>query len=446
MRCPKCQYVGFEPSPRCRNCGYDFAFSGDDLSTMAMTSDAVGRDALAEFDLDILDRATADNAPPPSVGFDLDTLLAQGRSQAAAEFRPSAPRTASAVATPPAEDVLRIVAEERSVSAPVAAAAEPVVMRMEIQVPAAVAIAPPRAPEAPRASASVRQAPAAPVTTELPLFMQVMSEAVAERSAGASPLLGGPADPAMMATPAGEMADVEEIDDRPLVQVPAVLRQPLAVRRNTPDPGRLRTKYARATAKADASVAGDLLQGIDVADGAAAPVSRDEVNVMPTTAPVAPALRMSAEPTPQSLPAGWLQGVSASKRMTAAAVDGVLLGSLNVAIVWFTMSVCGISLSQARSLPLVPVGLFVLLLNTGYLVLFTAACGQTIGKMAAGIRVVGTTTGAVINDRISIGQALVRSVGAIASCVPLGIGFWFSLMGDGRALHDRFAHTRVVRA
>jgi len=25
MRCPKCQYVGFEPSPRCKNCGYDLS-------------------------------------------------------------------------------------------------------------------------------------------------------------------------------------------------------------------------------------------------------------------------------------------------------------------------------------------------------------------------------------------------------------------------------------
>jgi len=317
---------------------------------------------------------------------------------------------------------------------------------MEIQVPTAVAIAPPRVPAPDRAAAPVRQAPAAPVTTELPLFMQVMSEAVAERPAAASSLSTAPTDAGGMATSSGEMADIEEIDDRPLVQVPAVLRQPLAVRRNTPDPGRLRTKYARVAAKADASAAGDLLQGIDVAESAATAVGRDDSSAMPATAPVAPALRMSDEPTPQSLPAGWLQGVSASKRMTAAALDVVLLGSLNVAIVWFTMSVCGISLSQIRSLPLVPVGLFVLLINAGYLVLFTAACGQTIGKMAAGIRVVGTTTGAVINDRISIGQSLVRSVGAIASCVPLGIGFWFSMIGDGRALYDRFAHTRVVRA
>jgi uncharacterized RDD family membrane protein YckC len=27
MKCPKCGYLGFEPTDRCRNCGYDFSFS-----------------------------------------------------------------------------------------------------------------------------------------------------------------------------------------------------------------------------------------------------------------------------------------------------------------------------------------------------------------------------------------------------------------------------------
>src|SRR5262245_15778812 len=27
MKCPKCGYVGFEPTDRCRHCGYDFALS-----------------------------------------------------------------------------------------------------------------------------------------------------------------------------------------------------------------------------------------------------------------------------------------------------------------------------------------------------------------------------------------------------------------------------------
>jgi uncharacterized RDD family membrane protein YckC len=108
------------------------------------------------------------------------------------------------------------------------------------------------------------------------------------------------------------------------------------------------------------------------------------------------------------------------------------------------LSVCGLAPEQANLLPIAPLLLFFLLLDAGYLVLFTAACGQTLGKMAAGIRVVGTTTGAVINDRITIAQALMRSLGSIASMVPLGAGFWFALVGDRRAVHDRLAHTRVV--
>ena len=27
MKCPKCGYVGFEETPRCRHCGYDFSFA-----------------------------------------------------------------------------------------------------------------------------------------------------------------------------------------------------------------------------------------------------------------------------------------------------------------------------------------------------------------------------------------------------------------------------------
>ena len=29
MKCPKCSYIGFEESDRCRNCGYEFALSDE---------------------------------------------------------------------------------------------------------------------------------------------------------------------------------------------------------------------------------------------------------------------------------------------------------------------------------------------------------------------------------------------------------------------------------
>jgi uncharacterized RDD family membrane protein YckC len=43
-------------------------------------------------------------------------------------------------------------------------------------------------------------------------------------------------------------------------------------------------------------------------------------------------------------------------------------------------------------------------------------------------------------------QAAYRSVLALPSVLALGAGFLPALVGDERALHDRLAHTRVVRA
>ena len=47
---------------------------------------------------------------------------------------------------------------------------------------------------------------------------------------------------------------------------------------------------------------------------------------------------------------------------------------------------CGLEFAELAVLPVVPFAAFLLLLNGGYVAAFTAAGGQTIGKMAAGIR------------------------------------------------------------
>ncbi len=60
-------------------------------------------------------------------------------------------------------------------------------------------------------------------------------------------------------------------------------------------------------------------------------------------------------------------------------LDGVVL--------YFTLQMCGLGLSQLALLPKTPLAGFLLLLNGGYLAAFTAG-GQTIGKMAVGLRVV----------------------------------------------------------
>jgi uncharacterized RDD family membrane protein YckC len=126
-------------------------------------------------------------------------------------------------------------------------------------------------------------------------------------------------------------------------------------------------------------------------------------------------------------------------------VDVLLLLALNAAVVWFTLDVCALPLSQLLQLPPLPMAAFLLLLDGGYLVLFTAACGQTLGKMAAGIRVVGAPDETLPSGEMSFAQVAGRELAAMLSVAPLGLGLWFALSGQGRALHDRLAHTRVVR-
>jgi len=80
-------------------------------------------------------------------------------------------------------------------------------------------------------------------------------------------------------------------------------------------------------------------------------------------------------------------------------------------------------------------------MNGGYFAAFTAAGGQTIGKMALGLRVVDTRDGPV-----GPGPAVLRALGCLVSVVSLGLGFLPALIGDGgRALEDRLADTHVIR-
>jgi uncharacterized RDD family membrane protein YckC len=214
----------------------------------------------------------------------------------------------------------------------------------------------------------------------------------------------------------GMPAASEEADDEPLVKMPASPRPPLGVRRTTPDPARLRAKYART---ADLPAPG--------------PVERDLLDHLDPVAPV-------------SHPSALTERVDAGKRLGAACVDALLIGAIDLAVLWFTLDVCQLKVSQILVLPLIPLSAFLLLLDGGYLVLFTAACGQTLGKMMAGIRVVGTSAEVVITNEIPLGQAVGRALATLVSVLPLGLGFWIALTGQGRALHDRLAHTRVVPA
>ena len=58
MKCPKCNYLGFETGDRCKNCGYDFSLMSD-------------LEAPVDFDLDIdLAPRSSDDTLPASVQWD----------------------------------------------------------------------------------------------------------------------------------------------------------------------------------------------------------------------------------------------------------------------------------------------------------------------------------------------------------------------------------------
>jgi uncharacterized RDD family membrane protein YckC len=219
-------------------------------------------------------------------------------------------------------------------------------------------------------------------------------------------------DPALPLFATGDLPD-----DEPLIRLPAAPRAPLSVRR-TPDTPRLRalSRPPRQTPEPTFEFQED-----ETPAQVAAPPAGDAPNVR-----TARAARAAADSA--LLP-----------RVTAALIDHAILLAIDVTVLYFTLKMAALTLADWRDVPLLPLLAFLALVKLSYFSMFTAAGGQTIGKMGSGIRVV-TEDGA----RVDIMQAVRRSLAGIVSCVTFGLAFVPALLGDGRALHDRFARTRVV--
>jgi uncharacterized RDD family membrane protein YckC len=129
------------------------------------------------------------------------------------------------------------------------------------------------------------------------------------------------------------------------------------------------------------------------------------------------------------------------RRVAAALVDVALLGGINALTLYFTLRLCALAAREWYLLPAAPLLVFFLLMDAGYLVAFTTAGGQTIGKMALGLRVVRDD-----DESVPVGTALMRALAAIASTLCLGAGLLPALLReDRRAVHDRLSGTHVVR-
>lgn len=270
--------------------------------------------------------------------------------------------------------------------------------------------APPRADTAARVPAPEAPAAAASAGAALPGPVAAPDEAPGVARSEEPPPASVPA-----ARPSVGARDVSSIN------VPVEPRPPLSVRRGVGDAHKLQPQEGRPPSRRIGPFDRDLLEDLQ----------RLESEVSGT--PIAPARPATGESVVPGL------------RLAAAAVDAVLLGGVNAIVLWLTLRVCELSLSQAHILPVVPVVAFLALVDVGYLFMFTAASGQTIGKMAFGIRVInGADDGT--GDHLSARRAVYRELVALPSVLALGVGFLPALTGEGRALHDRIAHTRVVRA
>ncbi|MBP7569590.1 MAG: RDD family protein [Acidobacteria bacterium] len=129
-----------------------------------------------------------------------------------------------------------------------------------------------------------------------------------------------------------------------------------------------------------------------------------------------------------------------STRFSAALLDWLMLAAIDLVVVYFTLRICQLTVAEIGRLPVAPMALFFVLLNGGYLALLTGAGGQTIGKMAFELKVVG-----IHGEAVPMGQAMLRTLVLLASAVPAGLGL-LSVVIDGgrRGLHDRISRTRVV--
>ena len=216
--------------------------------------------------------------------------------------------------------------------------------------------------------------------------------------------------------------------DAPLVAPPAAPRAPLAVRRPAPVAPRPKPKKESPAAEPllDLQAAVDPLAASGFLSERDAPVPpREQVTPAASHAPVA---------------------ASALSRVAGGAIDFVLIGTIDVLVIYFTLRICDLTFGDVTTLPVAPLVSFFLLLNGGYLAAFVAAGGQTIGKMAVGTRVIPAAPDTNLHGRVSFGQAVVRAAGYLVSALPAGLGFVPALAGERRALHDRLADTRVVKA
>ncbi len=203
-------------------------------------------------------------------------------------------------------------------------------------------------------------------------------------------------------------------EDEPLIKVPASPRPPLAVRRTPDRPRRSAPKPVRRYVDA---------APLHFADEPRAGPSAHEQPRASDRAAAAPVVASGA-----------------TRRLAAACIDHGILLAVDAIVVYFTIKMAALTLTDWRLLPPVPLAAFLVMLKLAYFFTFTLVGGQTIGKMAMRIRVIADD-----GSPLEPGRAIQRTFVGAVSLLAVGAGLVHLLIAsDRRGLHDRMAGTRVV--
>jgi len=344
MKCPKCGYLGFETTDRCRNCQYDFSltpFTPDPELTLHGAEHK--RESSTDFELPPIARPVDS---PSAASLDLDRLFGD---------------------------------------------------------PEPAKIAPPGSPEPPLVMRAA----------ESSAIQATGLEEWPEETNGELPATVMSAPVTAIAMEPTESIDEAALpfDDAPLMPPPAA-RPPLAVRRSTPEVPRNRPRTTR-------------------------PVRTDSLDFGSATK--SSEASIAATETVASLVEMPALGV----RVGAGLIDVALLAGIDAAVMYLTLRVSGLdtTLADLRVLPPVPFVGFLAVVAFGYVAAFTVAGGQTIGKMALSLRVIGDD-----GRPIDAAGGMLRALGCMLVPITLGLSYLPALFtSDHRALHDRLAGTRVVQ-
>lgn len=461
MQCPKCGYLGLEDTQRCRNCSYDFSLAA------TFTPPA--------FSLEDLDRSIAQAEPPVSFA-DVDHVLAGVDDAELMPARPSGAPARRDVFDMNSLDALLRQAEADGVAGHVASPADPAPLSdVTFDPPAAVA-----SDLVLDEAWDRRPATAEPVGASAPASAP---EETFVWPGAEVPLM--PAEAPPVATPQGR--DVRDLDLRGLDLDPAMPEPPAAppfepmpfvpitFEPVAPEPVMPAALDAAPAAFEAAPVAFEPpsartperppldLAGLDESDAPLVKLQRPRAPIAVRKTPMSPKLRAVSRVTPQepafdfldtaaagsgeppeevAAPAwatGHLLTTSSPRRLVALAIDAVIFAGIDLAVMYLTLRMAGLGTGEWQVLPLWPLVAFLGGMKLTYATVFTAFGGQTIGKMAAGIRVV-----ALDDQPLTVEAAFRRALASAVAVLTAGVGYVPGLLGERRALHDRAAGSRVI--